>query len=376
MDVDIKTRPLPSEQGSTVPRVSETERKGLIYAMLSQQNYDETILKWVLESKSLNILIFGKVGAGKSSLINTLLNEKVAVVGHTIFPETVEVESYTGTVPGRTGFIKQFKTIINDIRVTLWDTPGLQDPTTDDNDEPQDKHTLGEIAKVCGGDKIDLFVYCCPIDQVRLTKGDVDAIHQLSVALGERVWVRAIIALTSANKLSVDANQSFSNQLKARVEEWKGGLHSVVAKYATNINVKGIPVVPTGNNRDELLNGEVDWFTPFWDSCLLRVSFESIPAFLRANKETWIEIKERIAAKVISNRLKEIGDTLECDFSDIGPEGVLDTVAAIIEMNESNIIVRACHAFGSIFGPIGGYFAILITAAVIAGYVAKQKLGH
>ena len=362
-----RRRPLLA-QGTTVARDSEDGRKGLIYAMLSERKYDEAILEWVLRSKSLNILIFGKTGAGKSALINTLLNEEVATEGHTLFPETKKVQSHSGTVPVRSGLIKQFKTVINDVRVTLWDTPGLQDPSV------KDEHILNEISKVCGGDLIDLFVYCCPIDQVRITKGDVEAIHQLTCTLGARVWARAIIALTSANKpLNVDdANQSFSDRLNARVDEWKGALHDEIAKSAVNIGVKTIPVVPTGRNRDRLLNDEVDWFTPFWDNCLLRVRFESIPAFLRANKETWLEMRRRIAARVISHRLKEIGDAI--DHHDLEPMGLLDTVAAIIEMDENSIITRACRTFGRIWAPPRGYFVTSIIAVLIAGYLAKQKL--
>ena len=43
-----------------------------------EEREQKLIYAWVFGSKSLNILIFGKIGAGKSSLINTLLKEHVA----------------------------------------------------------------------------------------------------------------------------------------------------------------------------------------------------------------------------------------------------------------------------------------------------------
>lgn len=62
-----------------------------------------------VQNKSINILITGATGAGKSSTINALFGKKVAVVGEGVEPETAEIQKF---VLGN---------------VVLWDSPGLGD---------------------------------------------------------------------------------------------------------------------------------------------------------------------------------------------------------------------------------------------------------
>lgn len=68
---------------------------------------------WWRKSNEINILITGKTGTGKSSLVNAILGKDVAMVGTTLDPQTSVVDSYEGK--------------IHDVTVRVWDSLGLQD---------------------------------------------------------------------------------------------------------------------------------------------------------------------------------------------------------------------------------------------------------
>ena len=65
--------------------------------------------------REVNILVAGKTGVGKSTLVNILVGEEVAKVGKTLYPETVDVNPYR---------LESFHG--SGVDVVIWDTPGLQ----------------------------------------------------------------------------------------------------------------------------------------------------------------------------------------------------------------------------------------------------------
>ena len=70
---------------------------------------------WINSVDTLSIMVTGKTGAGKTSLINGLIGEKVGIEGKTLDPQTAQVTTIRRNLQG--------------ISVTIWDTPGLQDGT-------------------------------------------------------------------------------------------------------------------------------------------------------------------------------------------------------------------------------------------------------
>ena len=234
---------------------------------------DTRIKEWVDGSKSLRIFVFGKTGVGKSSLLNTLLGTERAEEGGSIFSQTKRVESYTER-GGSQHALSSMQLMINDVEITIWDSPGLRDPYADD------KLTVEEIKTNCKN--IDLFIYCTSLKQIRIRRDDVHSILALSNGLGNHIWEKTLIALTFANSL-----QHTEQQFDRHVSDWKELLRHFIIKAGIKKEVaEGIPIVPA-SYRDIPIPGSrmKDWFSVFWNECVKRIRFLSLPAFLRVQKE-------------------------------------------------------------------------------------------
>ena len=246
------------------------------------------------------LFIFGKTGAGKSSLINTLLNREVAKEGDSLRSQTKQVEAYDSS-------LKMLHTTVNDVPVVLWDSPGLNDPYTNGEE------TLKMIKDNC--QDVDLFVYCIQITQSRMGQDDFDSIAELTNSLGKGVWKRALFALTFANQLrSRQTSSDDAKMLKERVSEWKEALQDAVERAGLSRDYTAeIPVVPT-SYRQNPLPGVPDWYNDFWIKGLSRTKhWSKFIAMLQITQENWIHEQDRIdsIAAEIGRRLYEIGEELD-----------------------------------------------------------------
>ncbi len=126
-----------------------------------------------LQAVSTTVAILGQVKAGKSSLINALMGEQVAVTG--VLPETRAVHRYQYTLPGTTSVL------------TLLDTPGY-------NEADVSQRQLTEIRIASEQADIILLVLAA---NVSAREADVRVVHALAAHYRGKLKLRppAIIAV-------------------------------------------------------------------------------------------------------------------------------------------------------------------------------------
>ena len=234
----------------------------------------QTLQGWLSGSNSVNMLVTGKTGVGKSSLINGVVGKEVAEEGDTLDRGTVTVQAFA------------FK--YHDVDITIWDSPGLQDGLDKEEEYIRDMQRKG-----CANS--DLVLYCARMTDTRFRKEDHDAIRKLTIGLGKDIWKNAIFVMTFANevrarrergqKLTPDEERKRNSAFfKQRIEEWRAKLVSAVIEAGVDAKIAAtIPIVPAGYDEEQQLPDRDNWLSPLWYASILRMKERSQPALLKAN---------------------------------------------------------------------------------------------
>ena len=301
---------------------------------------------WIDESKSIKILVAGKAGTGKSTLINGIVGKQVTKEGRRLTPETSEVQHH----------ILQ----VDEVTVQIFDSPGLQDKTKN-----EEKY-IAEIRDKCSN--VDLFLYCIKMSEVRFFTGcdDAVAMKRLFKALGTRLWANGIIVLTFANDLigiareqEIDVAPYFQDRFKKITRKIRDFLRDEVkiqSEIANNVTIVCAghirkPLLPSISDEDLASSTarDIHWLSYIWLRALHRTKLTAQPAMIKLNLH-----------RILRN------------VSEYSPDEMADTVSEIIEMQPIMLGQQGAE-IGKEFGEAGEDIGLAIGET--AGRHAAVSLG-
>ncbi len=240
-----------------------------------------------LGKDTLKIVVSGKVGVGKTSLVNGLFGEDLALEMTSARGVTPDINEYRLTVNASGG------TVSKNVSVSVFDCPGFGDPLGDDG------KTAAETAQHC--EDADLLIYCMDM-RTRMSTSDTVGIDEFTKRVGEDVWKKAMFVLTFANKIpcnwdakpqgwlsyltwgwlgSSDPTRKEEEEYERLLEEWKETIPQYLREkmILPEEIVSGIPIIPAGYRNHHPV-GQDDWFSLFWFTAFGRVKEDARPALL------------------------------------------------------------------------------------------------
>lgn len=240
-------------------------------------------LKDYIESgkNSLKFVVSGKMGVGKSSLINGLIGKNLAKEAQSPLSVTDEINAYELTIK------TSDKSIDKSVKVEIMDCPGLGDPVNDE------EANLSEISKHCRD--ADLLIYCLDM-RGRMTLADTTGMKEFTQRVGPDVWKNAIFVLTFANEAvpskprpvgwlekftfghfgsSVDPErkENFRLLLTAKEEEIPNLFRNTLK--LPEVYSSSVSIVPAGYHKIPPPD-QTDWLSEFWFTALRKIKWHHI----------------------------------------------------------------------------------------------------
>lgn len=197
------------------------------------------------------ITMVGKVGSGKSALMNNIVGEKVA-------------EERTSAFNGpNTMTVRRIK--FGEREYTIYDTQGFRQHAYTSSDED----VIEEISEPVNSDS-NILTLCVPMNQLQPSTDDVQTLRKVTEKFGTNVWKNGIIALTFANEVK-------PGEFKKKLSDWTIILRNILkreAKVPASI-ANSVPVIPVGYT-DPLLHDCEDWMAQFKSTVAQRAELGAI----------------------------------------------------------------------------------------------------
>ncbi|KAK2645941.1 hypothetical protein Ddye_021136 [Dipteronia dyeriana] len=129
---------------------------------------------------SLNILVLGKTGVGKSATINSIFSKETTTID-AFKPSTTSVKVIVETIDG--------------IKIRILDTPGFRSPVMQQNVNRKILASIKKSVKKCPPDVV---LYVDRLDTHTRDHSDLPLLKSITASLGSSIWQNAIVSLTHA----------------------------------------------------------------------------------------------------------------------------------------------------------------------------------
>ena len=197
-----------------------------------------------------NILVVGKIGTGKSALVNGIIRKKSVLEGSKLSGQQ------TTRVSG------EVINVAENIVVSIWDTPGLEGIKTDECLLHLSTHYTNTT----------VFLYCismCDPHHFDWNR-DIKAMKKLTETLGHNIWNHTLVVLTFANDIITEAKEKFNNDMTTvgthcteMFSQWEEIIYSMVHEQVgvPRDLARRIPVCMAGHMKQpKLLPDHGYWF--------------------------------------------------------------------------------------------------------------------
>ena len=239
-----------------------------------------------VESAALNLVVIGKVGQGKSTLVNNLLGltegeSHAARVGELATTKRVQLYSQ-----------KRYGAVVK-----VWDTPGLSNQTD------MNEKILSEISEKTET-KADVVLVCIAYAQgFRLDDSHQIVLSQLTKFYTKDFWTHAVIVMTMVNCASkMQDKVSHHDYINNVDEELRKTISASLKDAGMSMNdaqniASKVPLLTAGYEPGNLPFEDEEWNRRLFRHCLENSDCHKVPKALEV--ESWTMIPPEVANTVV-----------------------------------------------------------------------------